>query len=74
MVNRYMTSQGTQVSMQDTSKMSAMSPQSIASICKYYYYLITKSTALKLTCWLIDKSYSQLRLSNLFTGYKTQQN
>lgn len=30
-----MTSQGTQVSMQDTSKMSAMSPQSIASICKY---------------------------------------
>ncbi|KAF9416795.1 hypothetical protein HW555_005925 [Spodoptera exigua] len=32
MVNRYMTSQGTQVSMQDTSKMSAMSPQSIASI------------------------------------------
>lgn len=34
MVNRYMTSQGTQVSIQDAQKMSAMSPQSIASICK----------------------------------------
>lgn len=41
MVNRYMTSQGTQVSMQDTqSKMSAMSPQSIASICKSTFVFV----------------------------------